>query len=321
MADSPERPVIVLIAIVAAALMSALSVASAFLNNPVIALPHAIIAFLAMLGLIRGKRWAGYGFGLFLACSTAAGVYATYRIGTLENAYVLIGAIIPLAIGGFAFLAGQALAAQPGKPSGSPLPWIAISAVPLALSLFFNLMFMPTASMEPTLLTGDNLVVRRMGPSALRRGDLVVYREPVKQNIFVKRIVAVGGDRLHLDRKTLYLNGRPVDEPYALHNTDYVDQYRDNFPMGELVTPLAQTMQQELLHQVHDGDFVVPSGTFFVLGDNRDNSLDSRYSGVIPAAAVIGKPLLVCFSAEPVPQQAPHNVLARARWNRILKPL
>ena len=311
-----KRPAIVWIAIVASALLTLLWLISATVNNPVIALPNAIVAACAAIGLWRGERWAGYGLALFLLCSTAAGIYATMRIGTLENAYVLTTAIVPVVVAAFAWLAGRELSV-PGHRS----LWIAVSAVPVALSLFFNLMFMPTGSMEPTLLMGDTLLIKRAGPASFERGDLVVYREPEKHNVFVKRVVGLAGDRLHFDHKTLYLNGHAVSEPYALHNTDYIDPYRDNFPSGDLAVPLPERMQDQLRQQVHDGDFVVPEGTYFVVGDNRDNSLDSRYTGVIPVSAVIGKPWIICFSARTPEQPKPHNVLASAGWNRILKRL
>jgi signal peptidase I len=311
-----KRPAIVWIAIIAASLLTGLWLISATLNNPVISIPNAIVAACAAIGLIRGERWAGFGLALFLVCSTAAAIYATASIGSLENTSVLVGSIVPLVIAALAYLAAK----ESPRP-GHRWPWVVASAAPIALGLFFNLMFMPTGSMEPTLLMGDTLVVKRTGPAALGRGELVVYREPGKQNVWVKRIVGVGGDRLHFDHKRLLLNGRPVDEPYALHKTDFIDTYRDNFPSGDMNFPLPPKMQQELRQQVRDGDFVVPAGTYFVLGDNRDNSLDSRYSGVIPVSAVIGKPWIVCFSAQTPSQPRPHNVLACARWNRLLKRL
>jgi signal peptidase I len=308
-----RRRAIVWIAIVAAALMTLLLLVSAVVRNPVIALPQAMLTGFATIGLWRGDRWAGFGLALFLTSCTAGAVYSTLRFGLLEDPALLIAAIVPLAIAAFGYLAGQAL-----ERSGPRWPWIGAAAVPASLALFFNLMFLPTGSMEPTLLSGDTLVVKRTASSTLKAGDLVVYREPGKHNVWVKRVVGVGGDRIHLDHKMLYRNGRRVEEPYAIHTTRYIDSYRDSFPSGDFHFPLSVSMQQLLQRQVRDGDFVVPEGTYFVLGDNRDNSLDSRYSGVIPVSAVIGKPLLVCFSASVPTEPAPRNVLAAARWRRVL---
>ena len=294
MATSHPRTAIVLIAIIAAGCMTVLSILSAVFNNPVIALPQAVIAALGAVGIKRGDAWSGYGLALFLCCSTAAAIFAVSRIGSLQNPYLLTGAIVPLVAGAFAFLAGKELASQDSPSKSSSVGWVLASIIPVALSVFFSLLKMPTASMEPTIQPGDNIVMRSESASSVKRGDLVVYREPVKQAIFVKRIVGIGGDRVHLDHKILYLNGRAIDEPYVLHNTKYLDQYRDNFPLGELGIPLSKEMHEQLANQVRDGDFVVPSGTFFLLGDNRDLSLDSRYTGVIPASAILGEAWLVC---------------------------
>ena len=319
----PKRSAIVLLSIIAATLLAVLSLLGAVLSNPLTSLPQAALAAIAAIGLKRGNPWAGYGLALFLLCSTGGAAYAKSRVGSPLDSHVLASAILLVMIAALAFLAGEELAMRSARPAGISIPWLIAAAIPLAFSLFFNFMFLPTGSMEPTLLAGDTIMVRRAGAASVERGGLLVYREPDKQNVFVKRVAGVGGDRIHLDRKVLYVNGKPQREPYAIHSTENVDPYRDNFPMGDLNVPLSPRMQAQLLRQVHDGDFVVPPGTFFVLGDNRDMSLDSRYYGVIAAAAVIGKPVLVCFSAE-LPavtpdSQAPRNALVRARWKRLLK--
>jgi signal peptidase I len=274
--------------------MTVLSLLSAVFNHTIIALPQAIIAALGAFGLKRGDAWSGYGLALFLCCSTAAAIFAVSRIGSLQNPYLLTGAIVPLVAGAFAFLAGKELASQDPPSIRSSALWVIASLVPISLSLFFSLLKMPTASMEPTILDGDNIVMRSAGGSEVKRGDLVVYRERGKEVILVKRVVGIGGDRIHLDHKTLYLNGRAVQERYVEYNTRYLDQYRDNFPLGEWKIPLSKEMHEQLATQVRDADFVVPSGTFFVLGDNRDLSLDSRYTGVIPASAILGQAWLLC---------------------------
>lgn len=311
---------IVVIAIIAAVLMAFLSLLNAIFKNPVIAIPQSVIAALAALGLTDGDVWAGYGFALFLGCATAAKVYASLPVESLANPYFLATAIVPLAIAALAFLAGKALAARGARSPTGPIPWLALAAIPLSLAAFLHLVVISSTSMEPTLFRGDTIAVRRAGAASIRRGDLLVYREPAKQDVLVKRVVGIGGDRIHLDRKTLHLNGRPIYEPYVLQ-TGYLDQYRDNFPVGDINVPLSPGMKAQLQQQVRDGEFVVPAQTFFVLGDNRDRALDSRYSGVIPATAVVGKAWVVFFSADLPGDSAVHNVLVCARWNRVLKRL
>jgi signal peptidase I len=317
-----SRPAVVMIAIIAAILVAILDLVAAVLRNPILAIPPAIVATVAAVGLIRGKRWAGYGFALFLVCSTAAPVIASLHLGGTPSSTLLVAAIIPLLIAAFAFLAGNAL---PGDDEGH-VGWMVVSAIPLVFYLLFDVLIMPTGSMQPTLLVGDSIIARWAGAASLKRGDLVIYRDRDHHSTMIKRVVGLGGDRIHLDRKTLYVNGQAVSEPFAIHTTTYLDQYRDNFPMGENTVPLPPGMQEQLAQDVKDGDFVVPPATFFVLGDNRDMSLDSRYVGVVPADAVIGRPWLICFSTD-LPTEslstrpAPHNVLAHARWDRVMKRL
>ena len=167
----------------------------------------------------------------------------------------------------------------------------------------------PTGSMENTLLVGDHLLVDKLsyGPSGPvsqhilpyhmpRRGDIIVFRYPVDiRQTFVKRVIGVPGDRLHLVDKQLILNGEMVHEPYVYHNTDYLDTYRDNFP-AELNIHVAEPAMDMLHHHLQNGEVVVPPDSYFAMGDNRDSSLDSRYWGFVPRGNIIGKPLVVYWS-------------------------
>jgi signal peptidase I len=167
----------------------------------------------------------------------------------------------------------------------------------------------PTGSMENSLLIGDHLLVDKLAyaPSGaiskhllpydqVKRGDVIVFRYPVDiKQTFVKRVIGVPGDRLRLSDKQLILNGRRVYEPYAYHMTDYLDSYRDDFPSEPNVT-LPARAQDMLQNHVKDGNVVVPAGSYFAMGDNRDASLDSRYWGFVPRDNIIGKPLLIYWS-------------------------
>jgi len=169
----------------------------------------------------------------------------------------------------------------------------------------------PTGSMQNTLLVGDHLLVDKLAyapPGAVsrwilpytevKRGDIIVFRYPVDiKQTFVKRCIGVPGDHIRLVNKQLILNGRPVREPYAYHNTDLIDSYRDNFP-AEPNTFMAEPAQDMLANHVVNGEAVVPAGSYFAMGDNRDSSLDSRYWGFVPRANIIGKPLLIYWSYE-----------------------
>jgi signal peptidase I len=167
----------------------------------------------------------------------------------------------------------------------------------------------PTGSMENTLLVGDHLLVDKLayapsGPVSkyalpyrgVKRGDIIVFRYPIEINqTFVKRAIGVPGDHIRLVNKQLILNGRPVQEPYVFHNTEYIDSYRDNFPNDpnvHLYAPAVDMLENHVSH----GEVVVPPGYVFAMGDNRDSSLDSRYWGFVPRANIIGKPLIIYWS-------------------------
>ena len=167
----------------------------------------------------------------------------------------------------------------------------------------------PTGSMQDTLLVGDHLLVDKLayappGPISrhllpyeeIKRGDIIVFRSPADLNLtLVKRCMGVPGDRIRLQDKQVYLNGRKLNEPYVVHSTGYIDSYRDNFP-GEPDSQVSSHGLDMLEHHVVNGEAVVPPDHYFAMGDNRDNSLDSRYWGFVPRENILGKPFIVYWS-------------------------
>ena len=163
--------------------------------------------------------------------------------------------------------------------------------------------------MEGNLLVGDHLLVDRTAyadPGALgrhimpyqdvRRGDIIVFSYPEDPRAtYVKRVIGVPGDRIHMEKGQVIRNGRRLVEPYTQHIATYPDNYRDNFPQvpSAFTRPRGRDM---LEYYVSRGELVVPPGMLFALGDNRENSEDSRYWGFVPRGYVIGKPLVVYWS-------------------------
>lgn len=168
----------------------------------------------------------------------------------------------------------------------------------------------PSESMENTLLIGDYLLVDKahFGPSSpveffmpykrIGREDIVVFRYPEHPSeYFVKRVIGVPGDRIKIVRRQVYINGKPLLEPYVVSKEPYPDTYRDNFPAGNRASAhISNRWYRELDRLVEDGELIVPANCYFVMGDNRDQSLDSRYWGFVPRENIIGRPLVIYFS-------------------------
>jgi|SRR5215469_6931651 signal peptidase I len=170
----------------------------------------------------------------------------------------------------------------------------------------------PSESMEKTLLIGDYLLVDKahyghsgiwswlMPYRPIQRQDIIVFRYPVNPHQhFVKRVVAVPGDHIRLINKHVYVNGVRQDDKYATFNWAWRDRFRDNFPdggfYGDKISAKWFVQAQKLLE---DGELIVPEGCYFALGDNRDDSYDSRYWGFVPAENVVGRPLLIYWSMD-----------------------
>ena len=177
----------------------------------------------------------------------------------------------------------------------------------------------PTGSMENNLLIGDHLLVNKfvfgLEPSALertllpvrdiRRKDIVVFKYPEDpERDFIKRVIGLPGETLELKEKKVYINGTPLDEPYV-HFLFPVDATSGD--LGEGTFDVRRSY----------GPVTVPEGHYFMMGDNRDNSQDSRYWGFMPQEYVKGKALFVYFSFGEG-DSGLSGLLGNVRWGRIL---
>lgn len=200
----------------------------------------------------------------------------------------------------------------------------------------------PSGSMEPTLLIGDFLLVDKQAGDAsdsdsllprevVRRGEIVVFHYPVDPAIhLVKRVVGLPGDHIRLREGRVFINGQPVTEPYAMYLRTGPDNFRDNFPRLQSADPNIDSRWWIRMRKLIDnGELIVPQDSYFVLGDNRNESEDSRYWGFVPREAIVGSPLVIYFSLrqgpgeEVAPRERRAGVLDAlvdfARWDRVMR--
>jgi signal peptidase I len=171
----------------------------------------------------------------------------------------------------------------------------------------------PSGSMEPTLLVGDHLLVNRMSYvmkvpftdivilnlGSPKKGDVIVFRYPAdRTKDFIKRNIAEGGDTVRVRDKALYINGQKVSDPHA------------HFVEGSVVPAL-------LSPRDNFGPVTVPKDQFFVMGDNRDRSLDSRFWGFVKRDDLVGRALILYFSLD----TGSDDILHYVRWERIGQPI
>jgi signal peptidase I len=209
----------------------------------------------------------------------------------------------------------------------------------------------PSGSMQDTLLVGDHLLVDKLAyapPDAFskhllpyeepKHGDIIVFRYPpdISQTL-VKRLIGMPGDRLKIENGVVYRNGVRLNEPYVYHKGAY-DPTLDNFPnpcCRPVKEEAAEDAQREMLDRdVAAGEVTVPANMYFAMGDNRDNSSDSRYWGFVPRENIIGKPILIYWSyrastedltGDSVGSLLTHVVdlgehfFTRTRWERTFK--
>ncbi len=218
----------------------------------------------------------------------------------------------------------------PAKVEETPFEALASICSVLVVGLFI-LTFLaqnfviPSGSMEKTLLVGDHLAVDRitLAPPAKwmplvhyrepRRGDIVVFIKPVAEPeldsagqpqyfFLVKRLIAIPGDRFHLHNGIVILNGVAQAQPHAVPTTpENFQEFLDDFP-AEPPPDISQVPDGwsniQFPKDVVNGDLVVPPGMYFMMGDNRHDSLDSRYWGFVPRQNIVGRPLFNYWSFE-----------------------
>jgi signal peptidase I len=205
----------------------------------------------------------------------------------------------------------------------------------------------PSGSMENTLLIGDYLLVNKLcyGGSGLgdhlmpyqkvQRGDIIVFHYPVDPTQhFVKRVIGLPGDRLRMVNKKVLINGHPLEEPYVHFLEPPNNLFRDDFPRTDIPAPFLEgKWWLEMRKLVENGQLIIPEGHYFVMGDNRDDSQDSRYWGFVPRENIIGRPLLIYWSVNSSDQTPETSVSGRVyhfayavthifqltRWNRTLR--
>lgn len=219
------------------------------------------------------------------------------------------------------------------------------------LTFLMEPFLIPSESMERTLLVGDFLLSNRQvfAPSdqvgrwilpyrKVKRGDIIVFYHS-RMGLLVKRVVGVPGDRLRIVNGHVFVNGAALREPYAHFEPSAADPAIDSFPPKRYADPLVDpNWWRQMESLTHNGQLTVPSGDYFVLGDNRDHSDDSRFWGFVPQRTIVAEPLVIYFSVDHLKghlngrgnRQAANDKLGKksdflarltgfARWSRIFR--
>ncbi|HUY12688.1 MAG TPA: signal peptidase I [Terriglobia bacterium] len=177
----------------------------------------------------------------------------------------------------------------------------------------------PTGSMENTLLIGDHLLVNKFAFAdqpgfwrhllpykTIRRGDILVFKYPSTEGQqepgedFVKRVIGVPGDHIRIVHRQVFVNGAPLKDSYVLHSFPNEARPGDDFPPlpNEFLPESTLGWTEDMKNYVANGELVVPPHRYFVMGDNRENSWDSRFWGFVPTHLISGSPLVIYWSFE-----------------------
>jgi signal peptidase I len=244
------------------------------------------------------------------------------------------------------------------------LPHQQVSVADFAESLLFTILIalfgmtfvvqafkIPSQSMEPTLLVGDHLLVNKfifegtgawydklLPYRAIRRGDVIVFKFPFDDHPhYVKRVIGLPGDRIRIADERAYVNDQPLSEPYVIHDPAAQDPFDHNFPPVDPYAfegMLRPEWAAVIANYIHNGELVVPPDHYFVMGDNRDRSWDSRYWGFVDRDAIMGRPVVIYWSVDATAQdydnqgvggtlrgifEALVHLPTSTRWHRLLR--
>ncbi|MRR09113.1 signal peptidase I [bacterium] len=230
-------------------------------------------------------------------------------LGSFAGLLVLLGAIVAwrIAVIADAFVMARMRDACAPKWYNALIVYMAffmacsIGGVAARWSLIvthYEMYRVPSETMSPTIMSGDGIVVGKRSVRDIYRNELLVFRSPYDRKALVKRCVAVAGDTVEIRHKQLWVNGENAEGNFAHHT----DQQEASMPLDVLLSCPPQiawergSFRRDLWRRDNFGPVVVPDGHLFMLGDNRDNSYDSRFWGPVDRTAVIGKPLYIYFS-------------------------
>ncbi|MFZ8860630.1 MAG: signal peptidase I [Thermocrinis sp.] len=219
--------------------------------------------------------------------------------------------------------------------------WIAELIVIVIIVLFIRAFVaqaynIPSGSMKPTLLVGDFILVNKLVYrfSEPQRGDIVVFKYPIDPNIdFIKRIIALPGEEVEVRNNQVFINGKPlplIEVGRGEENGVRKVIYEEVLPEGK--KHKVQFYEDFPFSKRDFGPVVVPPNHYFVMGDNRDNSEDSRYWGFVPRENIVGKAFVIYFSGDVPPLQTTNVsiftgikqlilAILNPRFERIGKPL
>jgi signal peptidase I len=313
-----------LIASVIAFVIAGSYILSGALLGPIVILPFALVPFCAGIGILRSRAWSAYGFAtlifarqlLVLAVILLRPWGATGRVPE-----IVVYQLASIGLGILFLLAGHALAAS-SATRGKAWPWILATALFTAPAFFvwnFEIPSTRPSSMENTILPGDGILAQMFPLSLPKRGQIVIVISPAERGVtLIKRVIAVPGDHLRIERRVVILNGTALDEKYVTHEAH--EDFLEDFPSAVELPGCAEGHEM-LSQQIVDGEIVVPAGNYFVLGDNRDDSLDSRCWGFVRSGDVIGKPLMIYDSIAEQTLEPGRISLRHRRWTRLFKIL